>query len=279
MPPPLSPNEDVKTKERKVMASETAQLDGKDETDEDDYDEDGPNDDSAQSSAEGKEGKGDELSRLRREKRLAMNRESARERRKRKKVLLETLEERVEQLAEQNRRYQLVNENLTAKVKRLEADLGFARSTITMLSNQNASNTGASAVHSSGVVPGPVPVGTIGGHQEALRRLVESQKMIQRDNSSLLIDSLINHRLSQQQVSDLQALQQANREMAWISTLGSLKQSGGMKASQGSLNLQQQNMGAKYLSVSILCIKLHKLSTRVRNVNKLSQLINRFARI
>jgi hypothetical protein len=79
----------------------------------------------------------DALTRLRRQKRLAMNRESARARRKRKKCLIETLEEHVAELTQKNRRYQIATETLTSKVNKLESDLTLARSTITYLSGQN----------------------------------------------------------------------------------------------------------------------------------------------
>jgi hypothetical protein len=79
----------------------------------------------------------DALTRLRRQKRLAMNRESARARRKRKKSLIESLEEHVAELTQKNRRYQIATENLTAKANKLESDLALARSTIAYLSGQN----------------------------------------------------------------------------------------------------------------------------------------------
>jgi hypothetical protein len=79
----------------------------------------------------------DALTRLRRQKRLAMNRESARARRKRKKCLIESLEEHVAELTQKNRRYQIATETLTTKVNKLESDLGLARSTITYLSSQS----------------------------------------------------------------------------------------------------------------------------------------------
>ena len=60
----------------------------------------------SQSAADGNYG----LARLRKEKRLAMNRVSARNRRKRKKVLVETLEIQVASLKTSNQHYQITNE-------------------------------------------------------------------------------------------------------------------------------------------------------------------------
>jgi hypothetical protein len=59
----------------------------------------------------------------RREKRLAMNRESARARRKRKKLLIETLEEQVASLTDQNRRLSTTAETLLARIRHLESEL------------------------------------------------------------------------------------------------------------------------------------------------------------
>jgi bZIP transcription factor len=62
----------------------------------------------------------------RREKRLAMNRESARARRKRKKVLIESLEEQVAGLSEQNRNLSGMVEALLGKVRQLESELALS---------------------------------------------------------------------------------------------------------------------------------------------------------
>lgn len=82
---------------------------------------------------------------LRREKRLAMNRESARARRKRKKMLLETLEQQVADLADKNQRLQSTVDTLTGRVRQLESELTLARSTIAMLNSQSVSTGTATA--------------------------------------------------------------------------------------------------------------------------------------
>jgi DNA repair exonuclease SbcCD ATPase subunit len=78
-----------------------------------------------------------ELARLRREKRLAMNRASARARRNRKKALMETLEGQVAELAKRNQSLQMVNESLNNKVQSLETELAMTRATIAALQNQS----------------------------------------------------------------------------------------------------------------------------------------------
>ena len=89
---------------------------------------------SATASTEGHAtGNPDVLARLRKEKRLAMNRESARNRRKRKKMLIESLEAQVTALKNSNQQYQLTNEALSARVRALESDLAVARTTIRQL--------------------------------------------------------------------------------------------------------------------------------------------------
>ena len=82
--------------------------------------------------------KDDDLSRWRREKRLAMNRESARLRRSRKKVLLKTLEERVEELTRENQSYKVTNDILNARVQSLERELAGARFTIASLMDRKS---------------------------------------------------------------------------------------------------------------------------------------------
>eukprot|EP00523_Entomoneis_sp_CCMP467_P017113 CAMPEP_0168786800 /NCGR_PEP_ID=MMETSP0725-20121227/11466_1 /TAXON_ID=265536 /ORGANISM="Amphiprora sp., Strain CCMP467" /LENGTH=276 /DNA_ID=CAMNT_0008836975 /DNA_START=184 /DNA_END=1014 /DNA_ORIENTATION=- len=71
----------------------------------------------------------DETQKLRREKRLAMNRESARARRKRKKILIETLEKQVADLTTSNNKYR-------HRVEDLEKELSVSKQTIAMLSSK-----------------------------------------------------------------------------------------------------------------------------------------------
>lgn len=68
--------------------------------------------------------------RTRREKRLAMNRESARKRRKENKVLMQSLEIRVAELSKSNQQYRHANESLSSIVQSLENELAQARSVI-----------------------------------------------------------------------------------------------------------------------------------------------------
>jgi bZIP transcription factor len=77
----------------------------------------------------------DKLALSRRAKRLAMNRESARNRRKRKKVLIQTLEVQVAEVSKSNQNYQLANETLSARVRTLENELMMARNTINQLTS------------------------------------------------------------------------------------------------------------------------------------------------
>lgn len=93
-------------------------------------------------SAQGIDSSKEDLARLRKEKRLAMNRVSARNRRKRKKMLIETLEGQVATLKTANRQHHLANESLQAKVRQLENDLSVARATIRQLTTSaGASST------------------------------------------------------------------------------------------------------------------------------------------
>lgn len=147
------------------------------------------------------EGGGDELNRLRREKRLAMNRESAKARRKRKKMLLETLEQQVADLAKRNQRYQVANEQLTGKVQQLESELLVARQTIALLTNRPQAPTQAAAMGNE-------------AEQEAIRKLIAQQ---QREGAARgMYDEAA---LRQQSALDYQALAQASRDSAMASVL------------------------------------------------------------
>ena len=90
---------------------------------------DANSDDDSDDAPDPNENQGDstEQNRLRREKRLAMNRESARARRKRKKILIETLEHQVAELTKSNKKYRI-------QVSELEKELVVAKQTIQILS-------------------------------------------------------------------------------------------------------------------------------------------------
>lgn len=76
------------------------------------------------------------LAKLKREKRLKMNRESAKKRREHQKLRLIELEAQVDQLQKKNQHITFLNENLTTKVQNLEGELAVARSTVSMLTSQ-----------------------------------------------------------------------------------------------------------------------------------------------
>jgi bZIP transcription factor len=67
--------------------------------------------------------KSERIELLKRKKRLALNRESARARRKRKKIRLETLEQRAEELSQRHHNLELTNQGLKTRIARLEAEL------------------------------------------------------------------------------------------------------------------------------------------------------------
>ena len=76
------------------------------------------------------------LAKLKREKRLKMNRESAKKRRENQKRRLNELEAQVDHLNKKNQHMAMMNETLSGRVNELESELSLARSTITMLSGQ-----------------------------------------------------------------------------------------------------------------------------------------------
>jgi hypothetical protein len=75
----------------------------------------------------------DNIARLRKEKRLAMNRESARVRRKRKKVLIHSLESQVMELKKSRDEVKSANENLISRLRAVETELQIANATIASL--------------------------------------------------------------------------------------------------------------------------------------------------
>lgn len=114
---------------------------GSSDDDDDDNDDESMNDSTRnanlKSPGQGRSGGDAELARLRREKRLAMNRASARARRNRKKALMETLEGQVTELAKRNQNLQMLNDSLNNKVQTLETELAMARATIAALQTQS----------------------------------------------------------------------------------------------------------------------------------------------
>lgn len=189
-------------------------------TDKDDLDSDGNDSDSADAADfDSAGGAGttdgeptDKLARLRREKRLAMNRESARARRKRKKVLLQTMEQQVAEMTKRNQQFQLTNESLTARVNELETELGIARSTINILSKQ---------------IPGQgVALNNMAGitSQESLRRLLQAQQGSAFAQQGLAASNAPGLRLEdallRRHALDMQALSQAGRDSALESMFG-----------------------------------------------------------
>lgn len=89
-----------------------------------------------------------------REKRLAMNRASARERRRRKRVLLERLEERVLELTKQLQSQQDANVGLQSHIRKLEGELAQSHTVIATLSSA-ANSRGASSAGSVHSTAGP----------------------------------------------------------------------------------------------------------------------------
>lgn len=88
----------------------------------------------------------DKYAKIRREKRLAMNRESARNRRKQKQFLIKSLEDQVESLRKLNQQHQINIESMTSKNRTLENELTAARITIAQLSDPGSSTATGIAV-------------------------------------------------------------------------------------------------------------------------------------
>ena len=86
------------------------------------------------SAAEDESGHPDVYATVRREKRLAMNRESARNRRKQKQNLIKSLERQVVELRALNQQYQISIKELSSKNQKLENELAMSRIAMAHLS-------------------------------------------------------------------------------------------------------------------------------------------------
>ena len=150
----------------------TGMDDGSDDDEDDDETLGGDFPQSGKSAAtEGDTGEPDKYAKLRREKRLAMNRESARNRRKQKQFLIKSLEEQVAELRKSNQQYQITIESLSSKNRTLENELTMSRIAMAQLSNA------ASAAASSGITVPPLQQ-----HQQQQ----QLQQQHQRFSSSLI---------------------------------------------------------------------------------------------
>ena len=130
------------------------------------------------------DGGDDEQSRLKREKRLAMNRASARSRRKRKRDLMQALETRVLQLSRHLAVLQEKHEGLQVYVGKLETELVQAHATLAGVLGGGAAPPPPLPVPP--LPPPPLPPlvrgGGAGMEQERFRSLLE---MVQRGDSAL----------------------------------------------------------------------------------------------
>eukprot|EP00934_Nitzschia_sp_Nitz4_P003145 Nitzschia sp. Nitz4//scaffold23_size168460//50670//51695//NITZ4_002211-RA/size168460-processed-gene-0.251-mRNA-1//-1//CDS//3329543611//3135//frame0 len=131
---PLQPNSGAATKEPLDNPMIEMKATDSSEEDEDDVDDaELKGDDDLEGNEDGDQSN---FFKLRREKRLAMNRASARARRKRNKVLLSTLSTQVSDLTQKNRNLQEANEKLIDKVQQLEAALQQSQSVLGNLISQ-----------------------------------------------------------------------------------------------------------------------------------------------
>ena len=112
-------------------------------------------------SQSGEDDKTDNLSRSRREKRLAMNRESARARRKRKKMLIETLEQQVSELTRNNEKFKSENGQLVVRVESLSERLAEQEKELVLLRSIVGKTQGAHFVSSQSPAHGSMTSGAV----------------------------------------------------------------------------------------------------------------------
>jgi hypothetical protein len=201
---------------------------------------------------------------VRREKRLAMNRASARARRRRKKDLLDILSAQVTDLKHQNQAQQGANETLNARVEQLEAALSQAKTTITAITSSSGAGfslgqphgtSGASTINSSndearlrslvlGGLSGGLSGGTSGLGDSFINARVHQylQQQNQMTNGMGTSGGLgrIYPQLHQQQTSELGSL-------SGFSNLGSLL---GQNFGQGRVSTQDLLSAIELLAIS-----------------------------
>lgn len=164
----------------------------------------------------------DNFERLRREKRLRLNRESARARRNRNKTRMETLEREKEELISRNRRFVEANQALRAKVQQLEADLAIYRSALAAM--------GKKAPTVAAVPPPVLP--TLPNSQilsqEAIRNLAQGPSIFSSHAASTTARSLADKMLAEKIFLDqaiLDSSSSSSSRMAdpSVSSLGQLR--------------------------------------------------------
>lgn len=180
----------------------------------------------------------------RREKRLAMNRASAKARRKRKKVMLDTLSAQVNDLQTVNQALTSTNESLQTRVRQLETALVQANATITALrggggaaaggtssSGASGSGSGTTVGTSHTGMPSSSTTPTTANNQEAalIRALLTGQQQQQYRRTGLettSVSSAMNTSTTQEQQL-LQLLQQRQSDLPNWQLLQALNQSTG----------------------------------------------------
>ena len=168
------------------------------------------------------EHQGDELSRARREKRLAMNRASAKARRKRKKALLDSLANQVLDLTKRNQALELTNKTLRARLEQFESALAQAQATITALVAE-----ARSPIKDQLGVVGVTSSLTSAAHQDSLRSLLMGDTPSFSTGSSIasVADAAagsLENKLFHAQAAQLLGQQQLDQQTAAASLLDSL---------------------------------------------------------
>ena len=130
------------------------------------------------------------MSKVKRERRLAMNRSSARARRKRKKVLLDSLANQVSELTKRHDSLELTNSTLQARIQQLQSSLVQAQATITTLLNgQQHPSSAAVAPDLFGISSMQAP--TTVAHQQA----VAAAAAAELSHGSLFLDMIQREQL------------------------------------------------------------------------------------
>lgn len=229
---------------------------------------------------------GDELSRARREKRLAMNRASAKARRKRKKVLLDSLANQVLDLTKRNQALELTNKTLRARLEQFESALAQAQATITALVAE-----ARSPIKDQLGVVGVTSSLTSAVHQDSLRSLLMGDTPSFSNGSSIasVADAAagsLENKLFHAQAAQLLGQQQLDQQTAAASLLDSLALRGlryqpsllGSLANQTSPLLGQNLMMQEGTSTPSPAIKLSNKTVAPATASSISETLKKAMR-
>jgi hypothetical protein len=166
-----------------------------------------------------------EVQTVRREKRLAMNRASARARRKRKKSLLDSLASQVTDLTKRNQALQLSSDTFRGRADQLESALTQAQATISSLVADSSRGSAKQPPHQQLGAAASVgsTIGLSAANQEALRALLlATAPQLNPTSFHSAASSVLEEQIRSAQAAQLLGQQQSRSALMGAAGLGGL---------------------------------------------------------